>query len=66
MTEMVERVARALCLRVCGGGINLSPYVDANWPAYVNDAHAAIEAMRDHTDMINAALAVSSQNGKTP
>lgn len=44
---MVERVARAIARKNTGSGIN--------WPSFVEEARAAIEAMREPTDaMVNA------------
>jgi hypothetical protein len=44
MTTMIERVAKAIC------AVNIKPehlsYVDVLWGAHVNEARAAIEAMR--------------------
>ena len=52
MTEMVERVARALAARKCG--LVKDPYgerlPDDLWQQCIPDARAAIEAMREPTD----------------
>lgn len=59
MSDMVERVARALCdldLPQCGGsdGTRLNPAMP-NWHHYRRQARAAIEAMRSPTPrMIDA------------
>jgi hypothetical protein len=54
MSEMVERVARALC-RSAALGDPGQAYIDANWPNYSTAARAAIEAMREPTEaMIGA------------
>ncbi len=49
MSEMVERVARALCRRQCPSEPG-SHYLDANWPRFEDDARTAIAAMRQPTD----------------
>ena len=42
MTDMVERVARAICLANTQG--------DEMWQAFVPEARAALEAMREPTE----------------
>jgi len=59
MSEMVERVARAICASELGHfGVIAAEFVDANWhqfapelsARYVRRAHAAIAAMREPTE----------------
>lgn len=47
MSEMIERVARAIARKNTGSGIN--------WPSFVEEARAAIEAMRELTPPMLAA-----------
>lgn len=62
MSEVVERVARALCLSdlvhvALGGEIGPSEtaYADGNWPKYERKARAALEALREPTpEMVEA------------
>ena len=48
MSEMVERVARAICLASDWGKAH-PEHVDKTWPAWEPEARAAIEAMREPT-----------------
>ena len=57
MTEMIERVARAMCAQVeKDNPTELSPqWIDDCWPYYINQTKAAIEAMMMPTDeMVDA------------
>ena len=57
MTDMLEIVARAICngsLRPIAGGECDGPDCSC-WPSYVEDAKAAIEAMREPTDEMKSA-----------
>lgn len=55
MTDMIERVARALCThhyeKIVGGSIakhiHMLCNVEQNWPRFVDAAKVAIEAMRE-------------------
>lgn len=62
-TGMVEKVARALCrANVCDwssaelGGHSVEQMVDTTWQAYKPDARAAIEALREPTFAMRAAV----------
>lgn len=63
MTEtMIERVARSLCARHYRdryGKPSSDPHVqmnvDGNWHLFSEDARAAIEAMREPTDIMQSA-----------
>lgn len=63
MTDMIERVARALCThhyeKIVGGSIakhiHMLCNVEQNWPRFVDAAKVAIEAMRDPTDSMKVA-----------
>lgn len=68
MSEMVERVARAMCRQhnLDGFGLDITEddhitryvnnTVDKEWPKWSREARAAIEAMREPTDaMLDAA-----------
>lgn len=49
MSEMVGKVARAIARKNTGSGIN--------WPSFVEEARAAIEAMREPTEaMVDAGV----------
>jgi hypothetical protein len=58
MNEMIERVARAICLAhdenpdmpLC---VNLADEATYRWVIYIEDARAAIVAMRDSTPEMN-------------
>lgn len=76
MSEMVERVARALARRQLMAGAvfyggqrldaNLKPHTEETlWPYHKDMARAAIEAMREPTDGMRAAVEADSdiQNG---
>lgn len=60
MSDMVERVARALCRHAGAGhfkGRDLDAYVEIYWRGHASGARAAVEAMRNPTDkMICASL----------
>jgi hypothetical protein len=62
MEDMVERVARALCRRQAERSAapalsewEMGQHVDAWWPDCVDDARAAIEAMREPTNYMETA-----------
>lgn len=51
MSEMVERVARAMANKITGW--------EADWPTFQHAARAAIEAMREPTDWMTDAVPAS-------
>lgn len=52
MSEMIERVARAICETTSGTGD------DHQWEMFVDEARAAIEAMREPTpQMVDSGMA---------
>jgi hypothetical protein len=58
MNEMIERVARALCLRrgKIDGESDLGDYVERHWSCHTEEARDAIAAMREPTEaMVEAA-----------
>lgn len=62
MSEMVERVARALCWKSLLKAMYQAapdeadlPYIDHNYPRYMGTARTAIETMREATDYMTAA-----------
>lgn len=57
MSEMIERVARAICRAgICGPRDHLNEQEDRNWRKFELEARAAIAAMREPTEaMITAA-----------
>lgn len=58
MTDMIERVARAICRAYCPPTMSeeaIQCQVDNGWDMWVNEAIAAIKAMRKPTDeMVDA------------
>lgn len=56
MSEMIERVARAICRSgICGPREHLDEQENLNWRKFELEARAAIEAMREPTpDMLYA------------
>lgn len=60
MSEMIERVARALCKADgCDPDHESPDQIDAGiklWTRYVRDARAAIEAMREPTEAMSEAV----------
>jgi hypothetical protein len=52
MTDMIERVARAICAELESTVYDPVDYdvVEECWPRFVSQARAAIEAMREPTD----------------
>lgn len=56
MSDMIERVARAICRAgICGPKDHLDEQENANWRKFVLEARAAIEAMRDETQAMRLA-----------
>jgi hypothetical protein len=56
MTEMEERVARALCAQSLVGISSIETAVDKGWPRWVPSARVMIRAMRVPSEaMLNAA-----------
>lgn len=50
MNKMIERVARAICATMSGTGD------DHQWEMFVDEARAAIEAMREPTQAMRDAM----------
>jgi len=61
MSEMIERVARTLCVANGEDPDKPSGAFGEWWKSYENEARAAIEAMREPTDvMVGAAVSYKS------
>lgn len=61
MSEVIERVARAICAKLHAGDFareapTLDAYVSVAWRSYSPAARAAIEAMREPTEGVVAAI----------
>jgi hypothetical protein len=64
MSEMVERVARALCRSKSAAqpGGWIERHINENWPVFMDDARTAIEAMREPTEAMLTAAHVHGKN----